>query len=132
MTTTLTTTGYAGVAPEMRYVRVALPSTLALVALTVFVVLYRAVVVTPARAAVETMTFVDVYCLGVALLIDAVHVNGAAEATGARAMPPNEPRVRVAMATTAAIKRGLIFLAGGQAGRFGFIAMTVVTSRVEL
>jgi hypothetical protein len=90
VTTTLTTTVNPGVAPEIKYGTVALPFTFARDLLTVSVVLYLAVVVTPARATVETRTLVVEYCFGLALLMDARHASGAAEASEANSTAATE------------------------------------------
>ena len=107
-TTTLTMTVNPGVALEIKYGTVALPLTFATALLSVFVVLYLAVVVTPARATVETRTLVVECCFGLALLMEARHVSGAAKASGATAL--TEPKLRLNTVTKATRKPDLDLL----------------------
>jgi hypothetical protein len=101
VTTTLTLTVNPGVAAEIKYGTVALPFTLATDLRTVFVVLYLAVAVTPARATVETRTLVAEYCFGLALLMDARHARGAAKAFGASSAALTELKPRLSTITKA-------------------------------
>ncbi len=104
VTTTLTTTVNSGVALDIRYGTVALPCTPATALLSVFVVLYLAVVFTLARATVDTRTSVVEYCTGLALLMDARHVNGAAKAAGASSTALTELKPRLSTVTKATRK----------------------------
>jgi hypothetical protein len=121
LTATSTLTLKPGVALEMRYRSDAFPDKLAMPRLSVFVVLYLAVVVMIARAAVETITSVAEYCFGAALLMDALHVNPAANAGLATKSPPVEVSAMVAATTERARKRLLPLLTREEPRQCGFM-----------
>ena len=104
VTTTLTTTVNPGVAADIKYGTVAFPCKFATDLLSVLVVLYLAVAVTPARATVDTRTLVVEYCLGLASLMDARHASVAAKAAGASSTALTELKLRLSTVASATRK----------------------------